>query len=74
MSTLSSWLWGTSQLDEAVGKISLQLFFPVEHDGRLQTRLHPSSFPVVRKILPLILKYAIKYAPRVPSLRMLCVH
>ena len=74
MSTLSSWLWGTSQLDEAVGKIFLACFTSVEHDGRLQTRLHPSFFLVVQKILPLISKYVIKYAPRVPSQRMLCVH
>ena len=74
MSTLSSWLWGTSQLDEAVGKILLARFVPVDRDGRRQTRPHPSSFQLVQKILPLISKYAIKYGPRVPNRRMPCVH
>jgi growth factor-regulated tyrosine kinase substrate len=45
MSTLSSWLWGTSQLDEAVGKISLQCFFPVDHDGRLTDKATSELLP-----------------------------
>jgi hypothetical protein len=72
MSTLSSWLWGTSQLDEAIGKVFHLCLVVSERDGRVQRRLHRSFFQLVQKTSPFTSKYAIEYGLRVSNPKMLC--
>lgn len=72
-SYISTLLWGTSQLDDAVGTSLCRPCILRVYESPVQTRLLPSSCRLARKTLRSTSRYLTKFDRSLSPRRMLCV-
>lgn len=70
--SLSSWLWGASQVDEAIGEYFFVFDADVTQLMHEQTRPLPSSCQPAQRISHSILKFQTKFVQKLCHRKMLC--